>query len=95
MYITATQMMAGITEGKIKAATAAASTNATDRKLEKTCQDFESVFLSMIWKEMQKSAGTDLGGWDAFAEQALGQYWARSRGIGLAKVIYKAMAKHL
>ncbi|MGE5579856.1 MAG: hypothetical protein ACM3WU_07425 [Bacillota bacterium] len=69
--------------------------NSVDRRLEKTCQDFEAVFLSMIWKEMQKSAGTDLGGWDAFAEQALGQHWAKGGGIGLAKVIYKAMAKHL
>lgn len=67
----------------------------TDRGLEKVCQEFEAVFLSMIWKEMQKSSGTDLGGYDAFAEQALGQHWARSGGIGLAKVIYKAMSKHL
>jgi len=74
---------------------AANTATAPDRRLEKTCQDFEAVFLSMIWKQMQKSAGSDLGGWDAFAEQALGQHWARSGGIGLAKVIYKAMSKHL
>lgn len=66
-----------------------------DRRLEKACQDFEAVFLSMIWKEMQKSSGTDLGGWDVFAEQAIGQHWAKSGGIGLAKVIYKGMSKHL
>ncbi len=67
----------------------------TDKSLEKACQEFEAIFLSMIWREMQKSSGTDLGGWDAFAEQALGQHWARSGGIGLAKVIYKGMSKHL
>ena len=74
---------------------AKAATGPKDAKLEKTCQEFESVFLSMIWKEMQKSTGTDLGGWDTFAEQAMGQHWAKSGGIGLAKVIYKQMAKHL
>lgn len=68
---------------------------ATDPKLLKTCQDFESVFLTMIWKEMQKSAGVDLGGWGAFAEQAMGENWAKSGGIGLAKVIYSNMSKHL
>ncbi len=66
-----------------------------DAKLQKACQDFESVFLSMIWKEMRSSTGTDLGGWDTFAEQAIGQYWAKTGGIGLAKVIYKGMSKHL
>lgn len=66
-----------------------------DARLKKTCQEFEAVFLSMIWKEMQKSAGTDLGGWDTFAEQAIGQYWAKGGGIGLAKVIYRQMEKHL
>lgn len=80
---------AGVTPSKTGGATA------RDPRLEKTCQEFEAVFLSMIWKEMRKSSGTDLGGWDTFAEQALGQHWARNGGIGLAKVIYKAMAKHL
>lgn len=66
-----------------------------DSKLYKTCQDFESVFLSMIWKEMQKSSGVDLGLFGAFAEGAIGQSWAKSGGIGLAKVLYKSMSKHL
>lgn len=66
-----------------------------DPKLMKACQDFESVFLTMIWKEMQKSADVDLGGWGAFAEQAMGENWAKSGGIGLAKVIYKSMSKTL
>ena len=58
---------------------------AEDPKLLKACQDFEAVFLTMIWKEMQKSANVDLGGWGAFAEQAMGENWAKSGGIGLAE----------
>jgi flagellar protein FlgJ len=68
---------------------------AEDPKLLKACQDFEAVFLTMIWKEMQKSANVDLGGWGAFAEQAMGENWAKSGGIGLAKVMYKSMSKTL
>lgn len=64
-------------------------------RLLKTCQDFESIFLTIIWKEMQKSSGVDLGVYGAFAEGAIGQSWARSGGIGLAKVMFKNMSKHL
>jgi Rod binding domain-containing protein len=86
MYIQpANPAVAGLTQTQAK----------EDKGLQEACQEFESVFLSMIWKEMQKSSGTDLGGWDAFAEQAIGQHWARNGGIGLAKVIYKGMSKHL
>ncbi|MGI6667379.1 MAG: hypothetical protein ACOX5Q_08025 [Bacillota bacterium] len=70
-------------------------TSGADSKLLKTCQDFESVFLTMIWKEMQKSSKVDLGVFGAFAEDAMGRSWAKSGGIGLAKVIYKSMSKHL
>jgi Rod binding domain-containing protein len=66
-----------------------------DVRLEKACRDFEAIFLTMLWREMLKSTETDLGGWDTFAEQAIGQSWAKSGGIGLAKVIYRGMAKHL
>lgn len=85
----------------VKGATvaAAARTGAVqkpkDIRLDKACQDFEAVFLTMLWREMRKSARTDLGGWETFAEQAIGQSWARNGGIGLAKVIYEGMSKHL
>jgi len=49
----------------------------------------------MLWREMEKSSGTDLGSWGVVADQAMGQSWAKSGGIGLAKVIYKSMSKHL
>ncbi len=78
-----------------KAAPSESGGGKNNAKLLKTCQDFESVFLTMIWKEMQKSSGVDLGVFGAFAEGAMGQSWAKSGGIGLAKVIFNSMSKHL
>ncbi len=60
----------------------------------KACQDFEAVFLSLLWTEMSKSTGVDLGGWDVLSHQAMGQKWARAGGIGLAKVIYDSVANN-
>lgn len=74
---------------------ATAPTQPKDLRLEKACTDFEAVFLTMLWRAMEKSSGTDLGNWGVFADQAIGQSWAKSGGIGLAKVIYKSMSKHL
>lgn len=73
----------------------AAPSRPEDLRLEKACRDFEAVFLTMLWREMEKSSGTDLGSWGVVADQAMGQSWAKSGGIGLAKVIYKSMSKHL
>lgn len=64
-----------------------------DQKLMKACREFESVFLSMIWNEMSKSAGLDMAGWDVVSSQAMSGYWAKSGGVGLAKVIYDNMSK--
>jgi len=73
----------------------ASTARSEDTRLLKASQDFEAVFLSMIWREMQKSTGTDLGGWDIVAEQAIGKQWAATGGIGLAKVIYRTLSKHI
>jgi Rod binding domain-containing protein len=67
--------------------------NLQDHRLMKACQEFESVFLSIIWAEMSKSAGLDMAGWDVISSHALSGYWAKSGGIGLAKVIYDNMSK--
>lgn len=63
------------------------------KELLKACQDFEAMFLSLIWKNMAKSTGIDLGGWSILAEEAMGKKWAWSGGIGLAEVLYRSMSK--
>ena len=65
---------------------------AANPKLMKACQDFESVFLSMLWKQMQKSTGTANDSWNDIAHEAVANKWAQTGGIGLAKVIYRNVA---
>ncbi len=79
---------------RLRSATETSDPSKTDQETMKACKDFEAVFLSMLWKEMSKSAGVDLGGWDIIGEQAMGRKWADSGGIGLAKVIYQQVAKY-
>lgn len=83
------------TTNTIPSAPKAAAPSKEESRLQKACQDFEAVFLTMIWREMLKSTKTDLGGYETFAEQAIGDQWAKSGGIGLAKVMYGNMSKHL
>lgn len=61
-------------------------------RLRKTCRDFEAVFLTMLWREMEKSTNVKLGGWGLIAEQAMGTKWAEAGGIGLAEVMFRQMA---
>lgn len=67
---------------------------AANPRLLKACQDFESVFLSMLWKQMQKSTGTANDGWNDMAQQAVADKWAQAGGIGLAEVIYRNVANY-
>lgn len=79
---------------RLRSAPGLAGSTDVDPKTMKACQDFEAVFLSLLWAEMSKSTGVELGGWDVMSHQAMGQKWARAGGIGLAKVIYDTVANN-
>ncbi len=64
-----------------------------DAKIAQACVDFESVFLTTLWRGMAKNAGVDLGSWDVLLSQSMGKVWAQSGGIGLAKVLYDNLSK--
>ena len=64
-----------------------------NEKLAKTCKDFESVFLTILWRDMTKSSGLNAGEWDVVLSQIMGKAWAEAGGIGLAKVLYKQLSK--
>jgi Rod binding domain-containing protein len=64
-----------------------------DLRLAESCQDFESVFLTTLWRNMAKNSGIEFGGWDVMLSQAMGKAWAQAGGIGLAKVLYKQLSK--
>lgn len=62
-------------------------------KTLKACQEFESVFLSMLWRDMTSSSGLKGGNWDVMLSQVMGKAWADAGGIGLAKVLYSQLSK--
>lgn len=64
-----------------------------DAKLAQACREFESLFLTILWRDMAKSAGMDLGAWDVLLSQSMGRVWAQGGGIGLAKVLYDQLSK--
>jgi Rod binding domain-containing protein len=65
-----------------------------DARLREACKDFEALFLTMMWKEAQKSSSLNLGGYDALVEQVIGDVWSKGGGLGLAKVIYESVSNH-
>lgn len=81
--------------------TTAAGARTAEARLKKACQDFESIFISMILRQMldsipkssPSSAGTGL--MSALADQGVAEHLARSGGIGLADVMYKQLSKTL
>lgn len=64
-----------------------------DSKTLKACQEFESVFLTVLWRDMTKSSGLSGGNWDVLLSQTMGKAWANAGGIGLAKVLYNQLSK--
>jgi Rod binding domain-containing protein len=59
---------------------------------QKAAKDFESVFTSMILKEMRQTLEPN----DVFGglfDQFMGQHLAESGGIGLAKMVHGALEK--
>lgn len=70
-------------------------------ELKKACQDFESVFISMMFKEMRKTVQkTELMGKTSMTEELftgmlddeVSKSFADRGGIGLWKMLYKQMA---
>lgn len=75
-----------------------------DAQLKKTCQDFESIFINMMFKEMRNSVqksdvfsdGNDNGNAMDTYQGMLDEEYSKEiskRGIGLADVMYKQLSK--
>lgn len=65
-----------------------------DLQLKSACEDFEALFLKIIWKEMRKSTGGSFGEYDGMIEEVMGDALAKGGGLGLAKVIYDRVSNH-
>lgn len=87
-----------IEPGATDAASEAARQKATMRR---TAEDFESFFLGQMFEFMSagiKSDGPFSGGhaeqtWRSFLNQEYGKDMAKSRGVGIADMVYAQMLK--
>lgn len=76
-------------------------TSVSSAELRDACSDFESIFISMIMRQMldsipksgPKVAGSDL--MQTLSDQAVASHIAKSGGFGLAKVMYEQLAASL
>jgi len=76
--------------------------NKNNKELEKACQQFESIFVDMILKNMRKSTqGTDFmpksNGQKIFEEMLdtkMSEKMSENQGMGLAQQMYKQLSKH-
>lgn len=73
-----------------------------DKKLMETCRNLESVFVNMMFKQMQstlsKTSLTD-GGFaeDMYNDMLIEQYSneaTKGKGLGLAQIMYKQLVKN-
>lgn len=74
-----------------------------DVEFRKVLQDFESVFLSMIWKQLRDTVpeGGILGQstseklFRSMLDDEMSKNMAKAGGIGLASMMYRQMAPHV
>lgn len=73
-----------------------------DAKLEKSCQDFEAVFIGQIWKQMRSSVPKDgllhskeEESYLSMFDQELSVKMARSGGIGLGDMLRASLSERL
>jgi flagellar protein FlgJ len=82
-----------------RAGAASAEEEEKDRKLRKSCADFEAIFISYIFQTMRKTipesqATTKMPGKDTYTmivDHKLSEDLARRGGIGLQKVLYNQL----
>lgn len=75
----------------------------TEEELKKACADFESIFLSMLFKEMQKSIPKSTlyqreFGEDVYRDMlydAYGNALSARGGVGLAEILYEQLSREL
>ena len=73
------------------------------KELKKTCQEFESIFLNMLYKQMKASVprtefipgdpGKDI--FDSMLDDSLMEEASRGRGMGLADMLYKQLSQKM
>ncbi len=85
---------------KLKSTLSGDLSNATDQELMDVCKDFESYFVEMVLKEMEKTVeSSDKNEYTEYFGDTLYQEYAKniteSGSIGLAKTLYESMKRDL
>lgn len=76
-----------------------------DKALLKVCEDFESIFVNMMFKSMRQASGADeedalveksfgRGIFEEMRDEELSKKVAEGGGIGIAKVMYRQLKKY-
>ncbi|MGE5844407.1 MAG: rod-binding protein [Syntrophaceae bacterium] len=84
-----------------RAGAASAEEEEKDRKLRKSCADFEALFISYIFQTMRKTipesqTATRMPGKDTYTmivDHKLSEDLARRGGIGLQKILYNQLKR--
>jgi len=83
-----------------KAATSSAPSQAQDEaKLQEACKQFETLFLTQMFAQMRKSAGSSgvMGGgkgeemFQGMLDEERAKNWAQEGGVGLANLLFQQM----
>ena len=72
-------------------------------KLKNACEDFESIFISQMLKEMRESipksglldGGSDQDAYLSLFDEAFSKSMAQGGGIGLGKILYQNVMKQV
>jgi flagellar protein FlgJ len=83
-----------------KAATSSAPSQAQDEaKLQEACKQFETLFLTQMFAQMRKSAGSSglTGGgqseemFQGMLDEERAKNWSQEGGVGLANLLFQQM----
>jgi flagellar protein FlgJ len=80
----------------------AAMASNNDRELKKACQEFESIMLSILYKQMkatviksdliEKDPGTEI--FESMRDEALMEQASRTGSLGLAESLYRQLSRN-
>lgn len=89
------------TAGNLKKVTKTSATEKNDAKLKEACEQFEALFLDLMYKEMRKTVPKDSLFGDSNADNILRSMQetemtknlAHAGGVGLADMLYRQIGK--
>ena len=77
-----------------------AYTEKDDQELRAACQEFETTFINMLFKEMRKTVGTSdsnfaMDTYQQMLDEQIAESAAKGNGIGIADMMYNQLSVKL